>query len=233
MGRGMEPFRDNAFYLLLWRAILAGLIGLVSMATCRLGPAATALIGANVALLFSLGLMASLQWSAGRAHRVDEGLAHATGEPTAGWARRSAPGARLPAGSNAALRARRFGCRDRPIGVGAGARERLATLAPPTPRAMIRRHARSCSTRSSRRLRSTGAFDRAPAHRIAPAPRARQRTTYAIGGRSFGPKSLSLFDRIERIVGLGGPLPTVDNPDARLRRTHEHRELHRTSQNRN
>ena len=36
------------------------------MATCRLGPAATTLIGANVALLFSLGLMASLQWSAGQ-----------------------------------------------------------------------------------------------------------------------------------------------------------------------
>ena len=38
----MEPFRDNVFYfyLLLWRAILAALIGLVSMATCRLGPAA-------------------------------------------------------------------------------------------------------------------------------------------------------------------------------------------------
>jgi hypothetical protein len=35
----MEPFRDNVFYLLLWRAILAALIGLVSMATCRLGPA--------------------------------------------------------------------------------------------------------------------------------------------------------------------------------------------------
>jgi hypothetical protein len=62
----MEPFRDNVFYLLLWRAILAALIGLVSMATCRLGPAATTLIGANVALLFSLGLMASLQWSAGQ-----------------------------------------------------------------------------------------------------------------------------------------------------------------------
>jgi hypothetical protein len=62
----MEPFRDNVLYLLLWRAILAALIGLVSMATCRLGPAATTLIGANVALLFSLGLMASLQWSAGQ-----------------------------------------------------------------------------------------------------------------------------------------------------------------------
>ena len=61
----MEPFRDNAFYLLLWRAILAGLIGLVSMLTCRLGPAAAMLIGGNVALLFSFGLIASLQWSAG------------------------------------------------------------------------------------------------------------------------------------------------------------------------
>ena len=62
----MEPFRDKVFYLLLWRAILAALIGLVSMATCRLGPAATTLIGANVALLFSLGLLASLQWPAGQ-----------------------------------------------------------------------------------------------------------------------------------------------------------------------
>ena len=35
LGRGMEPFRDNVFYLLWWRAILAALIGFVSMATCR------------------------------------------------------------------------------------------------------------------------------------------------------------------------------------------------------
>jgi hypothetical protein len=112
----MEPFRDNVFYLLLWRAILAALIGLVSMATCRLGPAATTLIGANVALLFSLGLMASLQWSAGQ-RIVWTKAWHATGEPTASWAKRSAPGARLPAGSNTALRARRFGCRLAPRGI--------------------------------------------------------------------------------------------------------------------
>lgn len=53
----MDAFRDNAFYLLLWRAILAGLIGIVLMATSGLSLARALLAGAHVALLFSLGLM--------------------------------------------------------------------------------------------------------------------------------------------------------------------------------
>jgi hypothetical protein len=44
---------------------------------------------------------------------------------------------------------------------------------------MILSRARSCLTRSSRRSPSTGAFGRAPAHPIAPAPRARPRTASA------------------------------------------------------
>ena len=54
----MHPFREKAFYLLLWRSILAALIAIVLMATRSFGLAAAFLIGANVALLFSIGLLA-------------------------------------------------------------------------------------------------------------------------------------------------------------------------------
>src|SRR5215831_11159795 len=53
---GMTPFRENAFYLFAWRAFLAALIGLVLMVT-RTELAAAFLIGADVALLFSCGLI--------------------------------------------------------------------------------------------------------------------------------------------------------------------------------
>jgi hypothetical protein len=54
--RGREPFRDNVFYLLLWRAILIALIAIVIMATSRIMVGAALLFGAHVALLFSLGV---------------------------------------------------------------------------------------------------------------------------------------------------------------------------------
>lgn len=58
----MGPLRESAFYLLLWRAVLAALIGLVLMVTgeTRLGPAL--LIGAHIALLFALAVVAWSEW---------------------------------------------------------------------------------------------------------------------------------------------------------------------------
>lgn len=54
----MEPFSEKAFYLLVWRGILTAIIAVVLMATRSFELAAAFLIGANVALLFSLGLIA-------------------------------------------------------------------------------------------------------------------------------------------------------------------------------
>lgn len=53
----MGPFRENAFYLLAWRAFLVALIALALIVTRSFKLAAAFLIGANVALLFSLGLI--------------------------------------------------------------------------------------------------------------------------------------------------------------------------------
>jgi len=53
----MGPFRENAFYLLAWRAFLVALIALALIVTRSFELAAAFLIGANVALLFSLGLI--------------------------------------------------------------------------------------------------------------------------------------------------------------------------------
>lgn len=52
----MVPFRENAFYLLVWRAFLVALIALVLM-VASFELARAFLIGANVALLFSLALI--------------------------------------------------------------------------------------------------------------------------------------------------------------------------------
>ncbi len=54
----MDPFRDQAFYLLLWKSILAAIVAVILMATQGADLTAAVLIGANVALLFSLGLIA-------------------------------------------------------------------------------------------------------------------------------------------------------------------------------
>jgi len=50
----MHPFSEKAFYLLVWRAILATIITVVLMVTRSFELAAAFLIGANVALLFSV-----------------------------------------------------------------------------------------------------------------------------------------------------------------------------------
>ena len=53
----MHPFSEKAFYLLVWRAILVALIAVVLMVTRTFELAAAFLIGANVALLFSVCLI--------------------------------------------------------------------------------------------------------------------------------------------------------------------------------
>jgi hypothetical protein len=52
----MAPFRDSAFYLLVWRAFLVALIAVVMMVTSY-KLAMAFLIGANAALVFSLALI--------------------------------------------------------------------------------------------------------------------------------------------------------------------------------
>jgi hypothetical protein len=58
LGRTVHPFSEKTFYLLLRRAILAALIAVVLMVTRSFELAAAILIGANVALLLSVGLIA-------------------------------------------------------------------------------------------------------------------------------------------------------------------------------
>jgi hypothetical protein len=58
----MGPFRENACYLLAWRAYLVALTTLALMVTRSFELAPAFLIGANVALLFSLGLIVWSQW---------------------------------------------------------------------------------------------------------------------------------------------------------------------------
>ena len=53
----MDPFRQNVLYLLLWRTFLIALIALVLAVTRQLELGGALLTGANVALLFSLGLV--------------------------------------------------------------------------------------------------------------------------------------------------------------------------------
>ncbi|MEW6451741.1 MAG: hypothetical protein AB1490_13885 [Pseudomonadota bacterium] len=58
----MDPFRDNVFYLLLGRALLATLIGVVLMVTNHLELGPTLFAAAHLALLFSLSLVAWAEW---------------------------------------------------------------------------------------------------------------------------------------------------------------------------
>ena len=58
----MGPFQENAFYLLAWRAFLVALIALAVIITHSFELAAAFLIGANVALLFALGLIVWSAW---------------------------------------------------------------------------------------------------------------------------------------------------------------------------
>jgi uncharacterized membrane protein len=57
----VQPFRQKAFYLLVWRAFLAVLVTAVLIVTQYVQFGAAILIGANVALLFSLVLIAGAQ----------------------------------------------------------------------------------------------------------------------------------------------------------------------------
>jgi hypothetical protein len=54
----MQQFAETAFYLLVWRAFLVALITVVLMVSRRFEFVVTCLIGANIALLFSLALVA-------------------------------------------------------------------------------------------------------------------------------------------------------------------------------
>lgn len=53
----MKPFQEKAFSLLVWRAFLATLIALLLIVARSYRLAVAFFIGANVALLFSLGLI--------------------------------------------------------------------------------------------------------------------------------------------------------------------------------
>ena len=54
----MKEFNEKAFYLLVWRAVLAALVGAVLIVTRTAELAAALLLGAHIALLFSVGLIA-------------------------------------------------------------------------------------------------------------------------------------------------------------------------------
>ena len=51
----MKEFNEKAFYLLVWRAALAALVGAVLIVTRTAELAAALLVGAHIALLFSVG----------------------------------------------------------------------------------------------------------------------------------------------------------------------------------
>jgi hypothetical protein len=56
----MDTFRDTAFYLAVWYAVLAGLGAVLLIGLNDVEPATGFLIAANVALLFALVLMAAV-----------------------------------------------------------------------------------------------------------------------------------------------------------------------------
>ena len=58
----MSPFRDKLFYLLLWRATLVALFALILSVTRFLDLRGALLTGANVALLFAVGLILWSGW---------------------------------------------------------------------------------------------------------------------------------------------------------------------------
>jgi hypothetical protein len=53
----MDHYRDTAFYLTLWHAVLATIVAVVLIVLNDLGLASSLLIAANLALLFALVLM--------------------------------------------------------------------------------------------------------------------------------------------------------------------------------
>jgi hypothetical protein len=118
----MGPFRENAFYLLAWRAFLVALIALALIVTRSFELAAAFLIGANVALLFSLGLIV---WS--------ERLTEQRIVWTEAWRMlkpsRPQVGTQLPQRRGIALRPGRIGFGDCLVCIGAHARDRVAAVA--------------------------------------------------------------------------------------------------------
>ena len=54
----MDAFDENAFFLLVWRAILVALVGVVLLLTHPIELAVALLAAGNIALVFSLVLMA-------------------------------------------------------------------------------------------------------------------------------------------------------------------------------
>jgi hypothetical protein len=57
----VDSFQQNAFYLLAWRALATALVAIVLMATRSFDLRIAFLIGADVALLFALMLIVSLE----------------------------------------------------------------------------------------------------------------------------------------------------------------------------
>ena len=53
----MNEFNEKAFYLLVWRTVLVALVGTVLIVTSTVELTAALLVGANIALLFSVGLI--------------------------------------------------------------------------------------------------------------------------------------------------------------------------------
>src|SRR5262245_5296254 len=53
----MNEFNEKAFYLLVWRAFLVALVAAVLIVTRTTELATALLVGANIALLFSVGLI--------------------------------------------------------------------------------------------------------------------------------------------------------------------------------
>jgi hypothetical protein len=110
----MRPFRQNAFCLLVWSAIVATLITVVLMATRSAELATAFLIGANVALLF-LGWPYRVEVSTGRgAHRPDRGLAFVEAGGAARGRGRPSLGTKQSRGVDVAVREGFFRHRHRP-----------------------------------------------------------------------------------------------------------------------
>jgi hypothetical protein len=127
----MVPFRENTFYLFAWRAFLTALIGLVLMATRSVEVAAALLIGANVALLFSFGLIV---WSEQLTEeRIVWTEAWRMLKPSNGrWPSRPQVGAPMPQRHGVALRRGRIGFGDCFVCISAHACERVAAVATAT-----------------------------------------------------------------------------------------------------
>ena len=128
----MGPFQENAFYLLAWRAFLVALITLAVMITHSFELAAAFLIGANVALLFSLGLIVWSAWLSEERIVRTEAWRCFEAKPTAGGSGWPQLGAQLPPRGDVTLRSGRIGFGDCLVCIRARAREPVAAVAAQT-----------------------------------------------------------------------------------------------------